>query len=41
MVLGDLEETDPDAITAQRRLAAFVLGEIDRIIATLSRPIAD
>jgi phosphatidylserine/phosphatidylglycerophosphate/cardiolipin synthase-like enzyme len=39
VVLGDLEEKDPDAINAQRRLAAYVLEEIDRIIAKLSRPV--
>ncbi|MDY7085377.1 MAG: phospholipase D-like domain-containing protein [Actinomycetota bacterium] len=40
VVLGDLEETDPNAIAAQRRLAAFVLDEINRIITKLSRPAA-
>ena len=39
VVLGDLEETDPAAETAQRRLAAFALAEIDRIITTLARPV--
>jgi phosphatidylserine/phosphatidylglycerophosphate/cardiolipin synthase-like enzyme len=39
IVLGDLEETDPDAEAAQRQLAAFALTEIDRIIADLSQPV--
>jgi hypothetical protein len=39
-VLGDLEETDPAAEQAQRELAAYVLAEIDRIVADLSRPVA-
>jgi phosphatidylserine/phosphatidylglycerophosphate/cardiolipin synthase-like enzyme len=39
VVLGDLEETDPEAEAAQRRLAAFALAEIDRIIADLAAPI--
>jgi phosphatidylserine/phosphatidylglycerophosphate/cardiolipin synthase-like enzyme len=38
VVLGDLEETDPIAEGAQQKLAAYALGEIDRIIGTLSRP---
>ncbi|WP_189333542.1 phospholipase D-like domain-containing protein [Actinoplanes ianthinogenes] len=38
VVLGDLEETNPDAQAAQERLAAYALTEIDRIITTLSRP---
>jgi phosphatidylserine/phosphatidylglycerophosphate/cardiolipin synthase-like enzyme len=38
VVLGDLEETDPIAEGAQQKLAAYALGEIDRIITTLSRP---
>ncbi len=41
VVLGDLEETNPAAEAAQRSLAAYVLAEIDRIIANLSRPVAD
>ncbi|MBM2614348.1 hypothetical protein JIG36_02100 [Actinoplanes sp. LDG1-06] len=40
VVLGDLEEKDLDAIAAQRRLAAYVLEEIDRIITKLSRPVS-
>ena len=40
VVLGDLEETDPAAEKAQRELAAYVLAEIDRIVADLSRPVA-
>ena len=39
LVLGDLEETDPDAEAAQQRLAAFALDEIERIIADLSQPV--
>ncbi|GAA4967778.1 phospholipase D-like domain-containing protein [Actinoplanes utahensis] len=39
VVLGDLEETDPAAETAQRKLAAYALTEIDRIVAELSHPI--
>ena len=37
-MLGDLEETDPDAEAAQRRLAAYALAEIDRITATCANP---
>jgi phosphatidylserine/phosphatidylglycerophosphate/cardiolipin synthase-like enzyme len=41
LVLGDLEEAaGSDADVAQRRLAAFALAEIDRMIATLARPVA-
>jgi phosphatidylserine/phosphatidylglycerophosphate/cardiolipin synthase-like enzyme len=40
VVLGDLEETDPTAEAAQRKLAAYALSEIERIIAKLSRPVA-
>jgi phosphatidylserine/phosphatidylglycerophosphate/cardiolipin synthase-like enzyme len=36
VVLGDLEETDPRAREAQRRLAGYALTEIDRIAAELS-----
>ena len=39
IVIGDLEETDAAAEDAQRRLAAFALTEIERIIADLSSPI--
>jgi phosphatidylserine/phosphatidylglycerophosphate/cardiolipin synthase-like enzyme len=39
IVLGDLEETDPAAEAAQQKLAAYALGEIDRIIKDLSRPV--
>jgi phosphatidylserine/phosphatidylglycerophosphate/cardiolipin synthase-like enzyme len=39
VVLGDLEETDPAAETAQRGLAAYALAEIDRIVTDLSHPI--
>lgn len=38
VILGDLEETDPVAEGAQQKLAAYALGEIDRIISTLCRP---
>jgi hypothetical protein len=38
--LGDLEETDPVAEAAQRRLAAFAVAEIERIIADLAEPIS-
>jgi hypothetical protein len=41
IVLGDLEETDATAEAAQRRIATFALAEIDRIIATLSDPVAE
>ena len=34
LVIGDLEDDDPDAQAAQRELAGFALTEIDRIIAT-------
>jgi phosphatidylserine/phosphatidylglycerophosphate/cardiolipin synthase-like enzyme len=39
VVLGDLEETNPDAEAAQRRLAAYALAEIDRIITDLAEPV--
>ncbi|MGX6600716.1 phospholipase D-like domain-containing protein [Micromonosporaceae bacterium Da 78-11] len=39
VVLGDLEETDPEAEAAQRRLAAYALAEIDRIITDLAEPV--
>ncbi|MFC7531919.1 phosphatidylserine/phosphatidylglycerophosphate/cardiolipin synthase family protein [Actinoplanes sp. GCM10030250] len=39
VVLGDLEETDPDAKAAQRQLAAYALDEIDRITMKLSHPL--
>ncbi|GIE85292.1 phospholipase D-like domain-containing protein [Actinoplanes regularis] len=39
VVLGDLEEKDPDAIAAQQRLAGYALAEIDRIVTELSRPV--
>ena len=38
-MLGDLEETDATAEAAQRQIATFALGEIDRIITTLSDPV--
>ena len=39
VVLGDLEESDPAAETAQRRLAAYALADIDRIVTRLARPV--
>ena len=39
VVLGDLEETDPQARAAQQRLAGFALAEIDRITADLAHRI--
>ena len=39
VVIGDLEEADPQALADQRRLAGFVRGEIDRTITDLARPI--
>jgi phosphatidylserine/phosphatidylglycerophosphate/cardiolipin synthase-like enzyme len=39
VVLGDLEETEPAAEAAQRRLATAALTEIDRVITELGRPI--
>ncbi|MEV6301836.1 phospholipase D-like domain-containing protein [Actinoplanes sp. NPDC051861] len=39
VVLGDLEENDPDAKDAQQRLAAYALEEIDRIATKLSHPL--
>ncbi|WAM19883.1 MULTISPECIES: hypothetical protein [Rhodococcus] len=38
-MLGDLEETDPEAEEGQRRIAGYALQEIDRIIADLAEPI--
>lgn len=34
LVIGDLEDDDPDAQAAQREVAGFALTEIDRMIAT-------
>jgi len=39
LVLGDLEETSPQAEAAQRQLAAFALAEIDRMITNLAEPV--
>lgn len=39
IVLGDLEEKDAAAETAQRQLAAFALNEIQRIITQLAEPV--
>jgi phosphatidylserine/phosphatidylglycerophosphate/cardiolipin synthase-like enzyme len=39
IVLGDLEETDPDAEAAQRQLASYALAEIERIITDLAEPV--
>jgi phosphatidylserine/phosphatidylglycerophosphate/cardiolipin synthase-like enzyme len=39
LLLGDLEETDPAAETAQRQLAAYALTEIERIISDLCEPV--
>jgi phosphatidylserine/phosphatidylglycerophosphate/cardiolipin synthase-like enzyme len=39
VVIGDLEETDPEAEADQRELALFAREEIDRIISTLAKPV--
>lgn len=39
IVLGDLEETDPAAIEAQRQVAGYALAEIERIIEKLCEPV--
>jgi phosphatidylserine/phosphatidylglycerophosphate/cardiolipin synthase-like enzyme len=39
IVLGDLEETNPQAEAAQQQLATFALAEIDRIITDLAEPV--
>jgi phosphatidylserine/phosphatidylglycerophosphate/cardiolipin synthase-like enzyme len=39
IVLGDLEERDPTAQAAQKRLAGYALTEIDRIITDLAEPV--
>jgi phosphatidylserine/phosphatidylglycerophosphate/cardiolipin synthase-like enzyme len=39
LILGDLEETNPAAETAQQQLAAYALAEIDRIITNLCEPV--
>lgn len=39
LVLGDLEEPDPTAKTAQRQLAGYALTEIQRIITDLCEPV--
>ena len=36
IVIGNLEETDPTALAAQRQLAGYALAEIDRIIDKLA-----
>jgi phosphatidylserine/phosphatidylglycerophosphate/cardiolipin synthase-like enzyme len=38
IVIGDLEETNPDAETAQQRIAGYALTEINRIITDLAEP---
>lgn len=38
IVVGDLEETDPDAEAAERQFAAFAAAEIHRIVTDLSWP---
>lgn len=40
IILGDLEETDPEAEATQRMFASYAQAEIDRIITDLSQPIA-
>jgi phosphatidylserine/phosphatidylglycerophosphate/cardiolipin synthase-like enzyme len=39
IVIGDLEETDPEAEAAQRLIAGYALREIDRIITDLAEPV--
>ena len=39
IVVGDLEEEDPVAEQQQRQIAAYALGEIERIISALGRPV--
>jgi phosphatidylserine/phosphatidylglycerophosphate/cardiolipin synthase-like enzyme len=39
VVLGDLEETKPEAKAAQTALASYVLDEIDRITTGLAFPV--
>lgn len=39
IVLGDLEEEDSQAESAQGQLAGFALGEIDRIVDELAEPV--
>jgi phosphatidylserine/phosphatidylglycerophosphate/cardiolipin synthase-like enzyme len=39
LVLGDLEETDASAETAQQQLAGYALTEIERIITDLAEPV--
>lgn len=39
IVLGDLEETNAQAETAQRQLADYALHEIERIITDLAKPV--
>jgi hypothetical protein len=38
-VLGDLDEQNPQAETAQRELAGFALAEIERIVSELAEPV--
>jgi phosphatidylserine/phosphatidylglycerophosphate/cardiolipin synthase-like enzyme len=39
VVIGDVEETDAQAVAEQKRLAQYARAEIDRIIADLSDPV--
>lgn len=39
LVIGGLEETDPDAEAAQRLVAGYARAEIDRIVSDLSEPV--
>ncbi len=39
MVIGDLQEKDPESIARQKQLAQYALDEIDRIIAETSEPL--
>ena len=39
IVLGNLEETDPAAIEAQRQVAGYALAEIERIIKEYCEPV--
>ncbi|MCH7494330.1 hypothetical protein IIA16_06455 [bacterium] len=38
VIIGDLNETDPDARGRQRQFAQFALDEINRIISEFGKP---
>ena len=39
VIIGDIEETDPEGIDRQKQLCRYVLQELDRIVQYHSTPI--